>query len=283
MNGVFCKIILANTSESELVMKTNYLKIFIILLLFKAVLYASDKKIEIGIDEQLGQHIPLDLTFKDEAGKDVILKDLFTKPTLLAFVYYRCPGICSPLMTSITDVINRSDLVPVKDYNIITLSMDETEKPELASDKKRNFMKLINEDFPEPAWRFLTGDSASIHKLSDAAGFYFKREGKDFIHSGTLIFINNDGKICRYLFPGYTDKGGFRILPFDFKMAIIETSKGHIIPTVASMLQYCFSYDPEGKTYVLNFTRIFGAGILVLAAAFLIFVTKKQKKDLKKR
>jgi protein SCO1/2 len=231
-------------------MKNKWKYIYIVLFLLAGTVYAENKKIEIGVDEQLGKHVPLDVTFKTEYGKDIVLKDLLTKPTVLAFVYYRCPGICSPLMTSVTDVINRTSLEPVKDYNIITISMDETEKPELAA---------------------------------DAAGFYFKREGKDFIHSGALIFINNEGKICRYLFPGYTDRGGFRILPFDFKMAVSETSKGNVIPTVANMLQFCFSYDPEGKTYVLNFTRIFGAGILLLAAVFIVFVTKKQKKDLKKR
>ena len=87
----------------------------------------------------------------------------------------------------------------------------------------------------------------------------------------------------RYLFPSYTDKGGYSILPFDFKMAITETSQGKTIPTIARVLQLCFSYDPEGKTYVLNFTRIFGAGILLLAAVFVVYITVKPKKDRKKR
>jgi len=163
------------------------------------------------------------------------------------------------------------------------LSMDERENSQLAAGKKLNYMRIIEKEFPATAWRFLTGDSSNIHRLSDAAGFYFKRDGKDFIHSGALIFINKDGKICRYLFPGYRDRGGFRILPFDFKMAIAETSQGKIIPTIANMLQFCFSYDPEGKAYVLNFTRIFGAGIVLLAAVFIVFITVKPKKDRKTR
>jgi protein SCO1/2 len=279
MSGAVYKVTLGNISESEAHVKMKLFNIFIMLLMLQSiVINAAGKKIEVGVDEQLGKYIPVNLTFKDESGKDVLLKNLLTKPTVLAFVYYRCPGICSPLMTSVTDVINRSDLKPSKDYNIITISMDELEKPDLAADKKRNYMKLINGDFPESAWKFLTGDSTGIHKAADAAGFYFKREGKDFIHSGALIFVNKDGKICRYLFPGYSDKGGFNILPFDFKMAITETSQGKVIPTVANVLQFCFSYDPEGKTYVLNLTRIFGAGIVLMAAVFIVFVTKKKRK-----
>lgn len=261
--------------------KTKLLAVLVLLISFNA--FAADKKIEIGIDEQLGSKIPLNLKFNDENGIEVVLKDLFTKPTVLAFVYYECPGICSPLMTSMAEMVDQTDMIPGEDYNIVTVSMDETEKPELAADKKRNYMKMIRMNFPPASWRFLTGDSASIKQLADAAGFYFKREGKEFLHSGALIFVNTDGMISRYLFPSFTQQGGYHVLPFDFKMAIHETSEGKTIPTVARVLQFCFSYDPEGKTYVLNFTRIFGAGILVLAAIFIVFLKVKPKKDRNKR
>ena len=254
------------------------IKIFLVIIVFNFSNLAQSKKIEIGIDEQLGKKLPLNLEFYDETGNKKALSEFITGTTVLAFVYYECPGICSPLMTSIAEVINRVDLKPVENYNIITLSFDENEKPDLAADKKRNYMKVIEKEFPENAWRFLTGDSASIRTLTDAAGFYFKREEDQFIHSGALIFISKDGKICRYLFPNYSDSRGYSILPFDFKMAIAETSEGKATPTIARMLQFCFSYDPEGRTYVLNLTRIFGAGILLMAIVFVLFITIKPKK-----
>ena len=123
-----------------------------------------------------------------------------------------------------------------------------------------------------------TGDSTSIKQLADAAGFYFQRKGDQFLHTGALIFIDKTGKITRYLFPGYSDKYGFAILPFDFKMAISETAQGKEMPTISRVLQYCFSYDPEGKTYVLNVTRISGAVIIVFAAIFVIYLTFSKKK-----
>jgi protein SCO1/2 len=239
----------------------------------------AQKKIEIGIDEQLGEQIPLELSFFDETGEKKSIREIITAPTVLAFVYYECPGICSPLMTSFAEVINKVDLKPGENYNILTLSIDEFEKPDLAADKKKNYMKLIERDFPQSSWRFLTGDSISIKTLTDAAGFYYKREGKDFIHSGALIFISTDGKIRRYLFPNYSDSRGYSILPFDFKMALVETSQGKSTPTIARMLKFCFSYDPEGKTYVLNITRIFGAGILFMAVLFVLYLTIKPKKN----
>ncbi len=138
---------------------------------------------------------------------------------------------------------------------------------------------MIDKKMPQEAWRFLTGDSINIYRITDAAGFYFKKQGGEIIHSGALIFLTKEGMITRYLFPGYNKKYGFSILPFDFKMAVTETSKGNLSPTVARFLQFCFSYDPEGKTYVLNLTRIFGAGILVFAAIFVLYLRIKSKKE----
>lgn len=260
-------------------MKT-IIKIITVVLLINTSLSSQSEKIEIGIDEQLGQKLPLDLEFYDESGNKKPLGEFITGTTVLAFVYYECPAICSPLMASIAEVVNRVDLEPLKDYNIVTVSIDENENYKAASEKKINYMQIIEDKYPAEGWRFLTGDSANIKTLTDAAGFYFKREGDQFIHSGAVIFISDEGKICRYLFPQYSDSKGYSILPFDFRMAVAETSEGREIPTIARMLQFCFSYDPAGKTYVLNFTRIFGAGILFMAVVFVLYLTIKPKKDM---
>lgn len=244
--------------------------------------FSNINKIEVGIDEQLGKYIPLDVKFRDENGNELTLREMLVKPTILTFVYYDCPGICSPLLMEIADVVNKTDLVIGVDYNIINISMDEFETPELAASKKNDFFQLLDKQIPPESWRFLTGDSLNIKIVADAAGFYFKRQGKDFLHTGALIFIDKDGKVCRYLFPAYTDSKGFGIAPFDFKMAVLEAAKGKVSPTIARVLQYCFSYDPQGKTYVLSFTRIFGAGILLLVAIFAVVFLRKPKNVIKK-
>ena len=120
------------------------------------------------------------------------------------------------------------------------------------------------------SWRFLTGSEENIKAVTTSAGFYFKREDSELRHAGTLIFVDKDGKICRYLFPSYSENHGYGILPFDFKMAVIETSESRVTPTVARFLRFCFSYDPEGQKYALNFTRIFGAAILLFAGIFFL-------------
>jgi len=256
----------------------NILKIFSVLIVLSFYLYAGGKRIEVRIDEQLGKKIPLQEFFVDENGSKVLLKDLFTKPTILSFVYYNCPGICSPLLLELTDAINKSDLIAGVDYNVVSISMNELETPRDALEKKKSFFESLDENIPPESWKFLTGDSATIKKVADASGFYFKRQGNDFLHTGAFIFIDKEGKICRYLFPGYSQRSGFGILPFDFKMAVIETSEGKTSPTIGKVLQFCFRYDPEGQTYVLNFTRIFGAGILILMGIFIFYLRSKPKK-----
>ncbi|MFZ2323237.1 MAG: SCO family protein [Ignavibacteriaceae bacterium] len=253
--------------------------ILLTILFLTSFVFASQKEIEVGIDEQLGKKIPLQESFKDENDNTVVLKDLFKKPTVLSFVYYNCPGICSPLLMELADVINKSDLVLGVDYNIVVISMNELETPKDAINRKQTFLKALDKDIPPESWRFLTGDSATIKKVADAAGFHYKRQGLDFLHSGAFIFVDKDGKICRYLFPSFSERSGFGILPLDFKMAVNETSEGKISPTIAKVLQFCFRYDPEGKTYVLSLTRIFGAIILIMTGIFVAYLKFKPKKN----
>lgn len=259
-------------------MMKQIILILMILLSLISFVFPSDKNIEVGIDEQLGNKLPLDAQFKDEDGNTVLLGDLVKRPTVLAFVYYKCPGICSPLLFALTEVINKSDLEPGYDYNIVCISFDDTETPEIASEKKKSFFSGLDKDIKSEDWRFLTGDIININKVTNAAGFRFKRKDDLFLHAGAFLFLDKEGKICRYLFPGYTEGHGFGILPFDFKMAVIDATSGKETPTIARMLRFCFSYDTGGLKYTLNITRIFGAVILIFATIFIIFVIKRPRK-----
>jgi protein SCO1/2 len=230
-------------------------------------------ELEIGIVEHLGDYAPLDLHFVDEFGDTLLLDELIDKPTVVSLVYLNCPGICSPLLSGVVDVLDRMDLKPGKDYQAITLSFDPSDTPELAADKKRNYFKAFRKGpFPEEEWKWLTGDSISIHQFTDAVGFKYKKEGRDYIHAGALIVLGPDGKISRYL-------RGIEFQPFDLKMAITEASEGRVGPTISKVLLYCFSYDPEGKKYVFNFTKVGGTLFLFMLAIFVAFLTiKKQTK-----
>ncbi|MCZ7610899.1 MAG: SCO family protein [Ignavibacterium sp.] len=150
-----------------------FFKIFFIVLIASITVFSNKRNNEIGIDEKLGKYIPLDKTFTDENGREVVLKDLFTKPTILSFVYYNCPGICSPLLMELSDIIGKSDLVAGVDYNVVSISMDQYETPKDASERKATFYKAINKNIPPESWKFLIGDSLTIKEVTDACRILF--------------------------------------------------------------------------------------------------------------
>jgi protein SCO1/2 len=225
----------------------------------------------IGMNEKLGEWIPLDLTFYDEGGNSISLKHLIHKPTILAPVYYRCPNVCSFLLFNLAGVINKIPSEPGKEYQVLAFSFDETEKPILALEKKKIVLKMIEKTFPEDAWRFLTGNRENIQKLTDAIGFHFKRQGQDFLHPVSLVILSPEGKITRYLY-------GTEFLPFDIKMALLEASEGRVGPTLSRVLRFCFSYDPKGRKYVFNTLKITGMVTLLFALAFILFLVLKGKR-----
>jgi len=228
---------------------------------------------EIGIVEHLGEYVPLELTFLNENGDSVVLKDISTHPLVVSLVYFNCPGICSPLLGGVVDVLDRLDMEPGKDYRVVTISFDPTDNPALAREKKRNYFKAFRRRaFPEKEWMWLTGDSLTIHQFTDAVGFKYKQEGKDFVHAGALIVLSADGKISRYL-------RGIEFQPFDLKMAITEAASGRVGPTISKVLLYCFSYDPAGKKYVFNFTKVGGTIFLVGLVIFIAFLSIKKTKQ----
>jgi protein SCO1 len=226
----------------------------------------------VGIVEKLGQYIPMDVELYDESGNLVQLKSVINKPTIITFVYYKCPGICSPLLTEVAKIVDKMDLELGKDYQILTLSFDHNEHPELAQEKKDNYLTEIKKTVNPNGWRFFTGDSSNISRFTSAAGFYFSRNGNDWIHAATLIAISPQGKVTRYLY-------GIHQLPLDVKLAVMEASEGHTSPTIAKVLNFCYAYDPEGKHYTFNIVRISGVAIIGLVALFMfVFVIRPKKR-----
>jgi protein SCO1/2 len=185
-------------------------------------------------------------------------------------------------MTEVADVMNRVDMKAGKDYQVITISFDENEMPKDAAEKKAGMINLLRSGIPASSWWFLTGDSLNIKKITEAAGFHFERHGNTFVHIGILMFVSKDGKICRYLEPGFNYRGDFRILPFDFKMALLDASKGQAIPVIDKALRYCFTYQPKNESYVLDVFKISGASIVLIVTALFFFVIRKPKKISKK-
>lgn len=245
---------------------------FLLILLFgTGTLKADEIQTKIGIYEKLDEYIPQGLSFINDRGEKIVLDEHIDKPTVLVLVYYNCPGICSPLLDGVAQVIDETDLVLGEDYQVETISFNWEENWELGRDKKKNYLAQIEKEINADAWDFMTGDSATIMKLVDAVGFGFKKEGKDFVHAGAIIVLSPDAKVTRYLY-------GISYLPFDFKLALVEAARGQSGPTINKVLSYCFSYDADGKKYVFNITKVSATVILFFAFSLLLylFITRKR-------
>ena len=232
----------------------------------------------VGLDEKLGAHIPLNLTFVDENGKPVKLADLVNKPTVIAPVYYRCPNVCHFLQGDLARVLPELKLKAGEDYQVISFSFDDNEKPELARRSRDTYYTAMKNQYPDNAWRFLTGDRETILKLTDSAGYRFQKVGTEFLHPVAFFVVSPEGKIVRYLH-------GTHVLPKDLTLALYEAKSGKVGTTIRKVVQYCFSFDPEQKTYVFNVLRVSATTILatlVIFAAFLVFGGKKNKKKINK-
>jgi protein SCO1/2 len=250
----------------------KYFTMFFASLLLSSVLWAQSgaPEVPIGINEHLGAKINMDYRFVDENGDTVTIGELIDKPTILSFVYYTCPGICSPLLSGLQESLDHVKLEPGKDFKVITISINKDEGPELAREKKQNYFQRFTRKFPADQWHWLTGDSANIAGLTKEVGFSFKREGDDFAHSAAIIALSPDGKIARYLM-------GIDFNPFDVKMALLEAGEGKTGPTIAKVIKFCFSYDPEGRKYYFNILKVTGSLTLLFAALFVVALIIKSK------
>ncbi len=227
---------------------------------------AKADKANIALDEKLGQYLPADATFADENGKPVRLKDLLDRPVIIAPVYLGCTRTCSLLLTGLAQALGKLDMkVPGRDFRVIALSFDDRDTPQIARDKKKNYLKAIGRPFPEEAWTFLTGDEANIRSFTDSIGFRFQRDGSDFSHPVTLVVISPQGRIIRYL-------DGVTFFPFDLTMAINEAVEGKVSSAGHRVLMYCFSYDPLKKSYAFNILKVTGTVMIVFALGFFSYL-----------
>ncbi len=237
-------------------------------------IFAYEGRVELV--EQLGKPIAGETTFVDSLGQSVRLEDLIDRPTLIVPVFYNCRNVCNFMLGGLAEVLPDVKLTPGEDYNVITFSFDPSETTAMAAHSKKTFLTAMrSETFPPDAWTFLTGKQEDILRLTDSLGYYFTKEKDDFLHPVAAIIVAKDGTIVRYLI-------GQRFSPIDLSMALVEASEGRIGKPLQKALQFCFSYDPEGRRYVFNLMRVSATVILITLGSFLLFLIlggRKKKND----
>jgi protein SCO1/2 len=248
-------------------------KIFMLLLFV-----LSAKAAQLGINEHLGDKVPLDLTFVKEDGSKATLKALMDgKPTILSLNYFRCSGICTPQLNDMAKTFSKLDLAENTDYKVLTISFAENEGPELAAAKRKNILASMSRPYVQDAWHFLVSDGNSSAELAKKVGFSYEKKVSpagvvDYVHPASLIVLSPEGKITRYL-------NGIEQLPFDVKMALLESAQGKVGPTIAKTLLYCFAYDPKGKTYVFKWEKVAGVVMTAIMLLFLFYLIRSSRRE----
>jgi protein SCO1 len=230
-----------------------------------------DTGLQVGLDERLGSKLPLDLRFRDETGRVVRLSELISGPTIILPVYYGCSNVCNYMQGGLARVLPAIKSTPGTDYRVLSISIDETETPELAARYQKMYLSALKTPFPPGAWHFLTGDKASIEKFADAAGYRFQRRGRDFMHPVASFVVAGDGTIVRYLY-------GTSFLAKDLTLALIEARQGKVGTTIRKVVDYCFSFDPNSKSYEFNLLRVSATVVILCCGGFFTFLVLTGKR-----
>jgi protein SCO1/2 len=221
-----------------------------------------------GFDQKLNAQVPLDLTFRDEAGAPVKLSELIhDKPVILNLVYLRCPMLCTEVLNGLLGAIKNVKFNVGDEYEVLTVSFDSRETPELAAAKKKHYLAQYGRAGAEKGWRFLTGEEAPIKALADAVGFRYVYDEKtdQFAHASGLVMLTPEGKVSHYFF-------GVFFSPAELRMAMVEASQHKIGSPVDAIMLFCFHYDPVAGKYTAAIMNMIRAGGVLTLAALGLFV-----------
>ena len=217
---------------------------------------------QVGIDQRIGEELPLDAHFTDEYGKDVELGSYFHqgKPVLMALVYYDCPMLCDQVLNGMASALNVLRFDAGKEFNVVAISFDPRETPQLALEKKEMYLKRYKRPGAEQGWHFLTGKPDAIKAITEATGFHYvwDKNTQQYAHSTAVMLVTPEGRLAQYYY-------GIEYSPKDMRLGIIEASKEKLGTVVDSVILYCYHYDPTTGKYgavVMNLIR--GAGLITV-------------------
>ena len=230
---------------------------------------------EVKIEQRLNEQVPLDLKFRDEAGREVALGEYFNKekPVVLSLVFYKCPMLCDQILTGLLGGLRSISFDVGKEFEVVTVSFDPRETPELAAEKKQNFVQRYNRPGAEKGWHFLTGGQESITRLTDAVGFHYNYDAQtdQFAHAAGIMVLTPDGRLSRYFY-------GIEYFPKDLRFGLIEASDNKIGSLADQLLLYCYHYDPATGRYgpvVMRIMRVGGVAT-VLGIGALVLVLRRR-------
>ena len=232
---------------------------------------------QVGIDQRLNSPVPLNLTFRDDRGREVALGDFFgNRPVILALVYYECPMLCNQVLNGLTQALRVMSLEAGRDFDVVAVSFDPREGAELAAAKKASYMKRYGRDGAESGWHFLTGSESSIEALAGAVGFRYRWEeaSGQWAHGAGITVLTPKGVVSRYF---YGIEYGVR----DLRLGLVEASSHRIGNLADQLMLLCYQYDPMTGRYgaiALNSIRAGGVVTVGALAAFILVMLRRERR-----
>lgn len=230
-------------------------------------------------EQRIGERLPLDLAFKNEKGEAVLLGDYFEsdRPVVISLVYYDCPMLCNMVLDGVTSAISNLKYEIGTDYQVVTISFDHRDTPEMAAQKKSIYARRYGRPGTDDGWAFLTADEETIKKITAAIGFRYAYdpERDEFAHGTLTTIATPDGTIARYFF-------GIEYSSLDLRLALLEASKGKVGSPVEQLLLLCYHYDPATGRYAkaaMNFVRAGGVATVLAIAGFIMFLNKRPSRE----
>jgi protein SCO1/2 len=231
---------------------------------------------EVGIDQRLNERVPLDLVFRDEAGRTVRLGDYFgARPVVLALVYYECPMLCTQVLNGLVGTLKSFAFEPGREFEVVAVSFDPSEGSDLAALKKANYLARYGRPATADGWHFLTGDAESIAALTKAVGFRYVYDERiqQFAHGAALTVLTPSGVISRYFY-------GIEYSPRDLRLGLVEAAAGRIGNAIDQFLLLCYHYDPATGRYsatALGAVRLGGVLTVAALAAFILVSLRRER------
>lgn len=227
---------------------------------------------DVGIEQKLGDQVPLQLPFRDETGKTVALGDYFqnNRPVILSLVYFNCPMLCSQVLAEMAHCLRRLKFDAGKQFEIVTVSFDPRETPQMARAAKSQYLAMYGRQGGESGWHFLTGDQSSITALGNAVGFHYSWDSrtKQFAHATGIMLLTPEGRVAQYYY-------GARYFPSDLRLGLIEASHNRIGTLADQIVLYCYHYDPRTGRYgaiVFRVMQVSGAFTLLIMGSLIVFL-----------
>lgn len=232
----------------------------------------------IGIDQRLGEQVPLDLAFRDEEGRSVKLGDFFhaERPVLLALVYNACPMLCNQVLIGMMSALDILKFDAGDQFEIVVVSFDPSEAPARAKKAKAKYLKRYDRPGTEQGVHFLTGEQAQIDALTKAVGFRYEydEELEQYAHPSALTVLTPEGRVSRYFF-------GAEFSPRDMRFAFVEAADGDVGSVTDELLLLCYRYDPDSGTYsatAVGAIRVGGAATLLALIGFIGFSIRRERR-----